>query len=193
MLTTVEEVLRAYGGGIGVDDFADQLKHALRNRVGPDPRALSGRDRQVLASIGVPEADIDEHAPTAGRPVVDAAADLVAATSALLTAAQVATRLGRSTVRIRGAIADRSLYGVKVGRSWLLPPWQLIDDGPLPHLRDIIAAVPEETSAVTMTRVMTEPNDELFLDGYPVSPRDWLIAGQSPIPVAQMIGQLYAW
>ena len=193
-MTTVEEVLRVYGDGIDVNDFADQLADALKGRVAPDPRALSGHDQQVLARIGVPAADMAGHRHIAGRAVVDTAADLVAGISTLLPAADVAMKLNRSVVRIRGAIADGSLYGVKVGRSWLLPQWQLTATaGPIPHLRTIIAAIPHGTSAVTMQRVMTEPSDELFLDGQAVSPRDWLIAGRVAPPIVEMIEQLYAW
>ncbi len=46
---------------------------------------------------------------------------------------------------------------------------------------------------MTIQRVMTEPTDELFLDGRAVCPRDWLIAGQSTAPVVQLIEYLYAW
>lgn len=191
-MSTVESVLRTYGNGIEVDDFAGQLERVLRRRVVADPRGLSGHDRRVLAAVGVPADDLDESArPT----IIEAAADLLTATSAAVPAAQVASRLGRSVTRIRGAIADGSLYGVKVGRSWLLPAWQFTGDhsGPLPHLRGVIAAIPEGTSAVSVQRVMTEPSDELYLDGAPVSPRHWLLAGQDATPVVEMVRQLYAW
>ncbi len=192
-MTTVEEVLRAYGN-MDVNDFADQLSETLRHRVGADPRALSAHDRQVLIRVGVPVGDLDGRWPGADRVVVDAAADLLAANSMLLSAFDVAGRLGRSPSRIRAAIADGSLYGVKVGRNRLLPAWQFTDDdAPLPHLRAVIAAIPKDTSAVTLARVMTESSDELFLDGRAVSPREWLVAGKTATPVATMIEQLYAW
>ncbi len=193
-MTTVEDVLRMYGDGIGVADFADQLAESMRGKTAPDSRALSAHDRQVLGRIGVPAADLTGQPLPAGRAVVDAAADLLVANAAMLPVADVAARLGRSVVRVRGAIADGSLYGVKVGRSWLLPQWQFTDAAaPIPHLRKIIAGIPPGTSAPALQRVMTEPDDELFLDGHPVSPRDWLIAGQFAAPVVQLIEQLYAW
>ena len=194
-MTTVEEVLRAYGEGMDVNDFADQLAETLRRRLGANPRALSAHDRQVLIRVGVPVGDLDGRWPGgADRVVVDTAADLLAANSVLLSASDVADRLGRSPGRIRAAIADGSLYGVKVGRNRLPPAWQFTDDdAPLPHLRAVIAAIPRDTSAVTLARVMTEPSEELFLDGHAVSPRDWLVAGKSAAPVTMMIEQLYAW
>jgi hypothetical protein len=110
-----------------------------------------------------------------------------------MSAAAAADRLGRSVGRIRGAIADGSLYGVKVGRQWLVPLWQLHGATPLPHLRKVIAAIPAGTSAVTIERVMTGPTDELYIDGQAVSPRDWLLAGNWPGPVTDLVAQLYAW
>lgn len=75
----------------------------------------------------------------------------------------------------------------------MVPRWQLEGARPLPHLRKVIAAIPAGASAVTVERVMTQPTDELYLDGQPVSPRDWLLAGQSPASVTDLVAQLYAW
>lgn len=190
-MTTLESVLRRYGHGLEPDEFARELERVMQQRVLADHRGLSAHDRRLLAAIGAPAADLDRQVPA---DVVDAAADLLTSNAAALTTQQAASRLGRSVSRIRGAIADGSLYAVKVGRSLLLPAWQFTDEpGPLPHLRRIIAAIPDGVSAVTVQRVITEPSDELYLDGAPVSPRHWLLAGQDPTPVTEMLEQLYAW
>ena len=189
-MTSIDNVLEMYGNGITADDFADQLGDVMRRRVAADPRALSLHDRTVLTAVGVPAADLNRQ-PSRG--LVDHAARLLEENSRALTAAAAAERLGRSVIRIRGAIADGSLYGVKVGRSWLVPLWQLDQANPLPHLRKVIAAIPEGTSAVTMERVMTQPSDELYVDGQPVSPRDWLLAGKEPAAVVDIVRQLYGW
>jgi excisionase family DNA binding protein len=189
-MTSIDSVLQTYGNGINADDFAEQLGDVMRRRVAADPRALSLHDRQVLTTIGVPAADLDRQ-PT--RSLVVEAARVLEENMLALTAAAAAERLGRSVVRIRGAIADGSLYGVKVGRSWLVPRWQLDQAQPLPHLRKVIAVIPEGTSAVTLERVMTLPSAELYVDGQPVSPRNWLLAGNDPAAVVDMVRQLYAW
>ena len=189
-MTSIDQVLKIYGNGIDSDDFADQLGNAMRRRINGDPRALSAHDRAVLTSVGVSKADLDR---LSHRGPVDQAARLLSENSMALPAAAAADRLGRSVNRIRGAIADGSLYGVKVGRSWLVPIWQLDGAGPVPHLRKVIAAIPEGTSAVTLERVMTQPSQELYVDGQPVSPRDWLLAGNEPGLVVELVQQLYAW
>lgn len=189
-MTSIDNLLEIYGNGINADDFADQLGDVMRRRVAVDPRALSLHDRTVLTAVGVPAADLNRQ-PSQG--LVDQAARLLEENSLALSAAAAAERLGRSVIRIRGAIADGSLYGVKVGRSWLIPLWQLDQANPLPHLRKVIAAIPEGTSAVTLERVMTQPSEELYVDGQPISPRNWLLAGNEPAAVVDIVRQLYAW
>lgn len=189
-MTSIESVLEIYGNGLDANDFADQLGEVMRSRVIPDPRALSEHDLGVLAEVGMSAADLDRRAEPG---LVEHAARLLSDTSSALPAAAAAERLGRSATRVRGAIADGSLYGVKVGRSWLLPRWQLDDATPLPHLRKVIAAIPEGASAITLERVMTAPSDELYVDAAPVSPRDWLLTGNDPAVVVDMVRQLYAW
>ena len=190
MMTSIDHVLEVYGNGIDADDFADQLGDAMRRRINVDPRALSVHDRIVLTSVGVSDDDLDSQPH---RGLIDHAVQLLSENSLALPAAAAAERLGRSVNRIRGAIADGSLYGVKVGRSWLVPTWQLDGKGPVPHLRKVIAAIPEGTSAVTLERVMTQPSQELYVDGQPVSPRDWLLTGNEPETVVDLVRQLYAW
>ncbi|SDO60189.1 hypothetical protein SAMN04515671_1454 [Nakamurella panacisegetis] len=189
-MTSIGSVLDTFGHGIDPNDFATQLEQAMRARTAADHRALSTHDQEVLAAVGVPAADLTR---TPARSVVEEAARLLEANSQALAVAEAAAALGRTAGRVRGAIADGSLFGVKVGRTWLLPTWQLGESGPLPHLRKVIGAIPAGTSAATVERVMTQPTDELFIDGAPVSPRQWLLAGQPPAPVVALIGQLYAW
>lgn len=189
-MTSIASVLEAYGHGIDLDDFASQLDHAMRGRAIPDRRALSLHDRGVLTAVGVPVSDLDR---ANARSVVDQAALLLDANSEALPVTAAAAALGRTGARVRGAIADGSLYGIKVGRNWLIPTWQLDDAGPIPHLRKVIAAIQPGTSAIALARVMTQLTEELYIDGAPVSPRGWLRAGQPPGAVVALVEQLYAW
>lgn len=188
-MTTIESVLQKYGNGIDSKDFADQLDQLMRSRPLPDPRGLSSHDRSVLTAVGVPAADLDR----SGLDLIAEAAQLLTANSAGLPVTAAAARLGRSVSRVRGAIADGSLYGTKVGRFWLIPTWQLDGSDPIPHLRKVIAAIPAGTSTVTVDRVMTQTTEELYLDGCAVSPRDWLLAGNPSASVTAMVAQLYEW
>lgn len=188
-MTSIESVLERYGNGIDAGDFAEQLDQLMRRRSGADPRGLSLHDRQVLTAVGVPAADLDGSGPD----LLARAGQLLEGNSSSLSVTAAADRLGRSASRVRGSIADGSLYGNKVGRYWLIPAWQLSGADPIPHLRKVIAAIPAGTSALTIDRVMTQATDELYLDGTAVSPRDWLLAGNAPAAVVDLVAQLYAW
>jgi len=188
-MTSIESVLERYGNGIDAADFAEQLDQLMRRRPDADPRSLSQHDREVLTAVGVPGADLDRPGPD----LLALAGQLLKASTSALSVAAAAARLGRSVSRVRGAIADSSLYGNKVGRYWLIPAWQLSGADPIPHLRKVIAAIPAGTSALAIDRVMTQATDELYLDGTAVSPRDWLLAGNPPAAVTDLVAQLYAW
>jgi hypothetical protein len=189
-MTTVESVVLEFGNGLDPQDFARELDRVMRDRARSDPRALSAHDRDVLLQVGVPTADLQAGEP---RTLVGAAADLLEAQGGMRTVGGTAELLGRSPSRIRGAIADGSLFAVKLGRSWMLPDWQFDGARPLPSLRAVLAAVPEGMSALALGRLLTEPHGELTLDGVPVSPRHWLLAGRPAAPVTDLVSQFYAW
>lgn len=190
-LTTLEQVLDTYGHDLTAADFTTELERTLSGAGRSAPGSLSAHDRDVLLSSGVLEADLDTDATnglihTQANNLMQLAADSA-------TVAQIADRLHRSEQRIRGAIADGSLYAVKIGKNWRLPTWQFHDDKVLPRLRAMVAEIPAGTSALSIGNLMTTPTRELFLDDRPVSPRAWLLAGGDPVPVVTMIGDLVRW
>ncbi len=186
---TLAELVEPYG--LTVDEFTDQLRGELAAHVQADPRALTAAERGVLQSIGVAPADLD--APLAAGDVVTTAAHVLAATADMLTTDAMAHALDRSESRVRGAIADGSLAAVRVGRTWRLPAWQMEAGRPIPHLRKIIVAKPDDVSWALVGRVMTSPTDELYVDGHAVSPRTWLLDGGDPRSVVSIISMLLAW
>lgn len=190
-MTTLEQVLDTYGHDLTAADFTTELERTLSRAGRSTPGALSNHDRDVLLAVGVAEADLDTDATN--DLIQTRASNLIRLAAESGTVAQTAGRLHRSEQRIRGAIADGSLYGVKIGKSWRLPVWQFHDGQVLPHLRKVIAAIPAGTSALSIGNLMTTSTRELFLDDQPVSPRDWLLAGGDPEPVVTIIGDLARW
>lgn len=188
-MTVLTDLVQSYG--LTMDEFTDELRDELTARSHGDPRALTAGERDVLTSIGVPAGDLDKPLPT--RAAAKAAADLLDQAARMVTTTEMAQMLGRSESRIRGAIADGSLLGVRIGRSWRLPTWQVADGHPIPHLRKVIAARPTGVGLATIERAITTPTDELHLDGQAVSPRNWLLSGGDPEMVTAILTALYAW
>lgn len=106
-----------------------------------------------------------------------------------LTTEQAAERLHLSAATVRRRIRAGRLYGYRVGRTLRLPPWQFVGEAALPHLPEILAALPEEAHPMTVTGFMTLPSDEL--DG--LSPVDWLATGGNPDPVRLAASTLTVW
>lgn len=188
-VTILADLVQSYG--LTMDEFTDELRDELAARPRGDPRALTAGERDVLTSIGVPARDLDE--PLPAQAVTTAAANLLEHAAGMVSTGEMAQTLGRSESRIRGAIADGSLLGVRIGRGWRIPTWQVANGHPIPHLRKVVAAIPTGVSQATIGRVMTTPTDELYLDGQAVSPRDWLLSGGDPALVTAILAALYTW
>jgi len=190
-MTTLEQILDTYGHDLTASDFTTELERTLSHAGRSTPGALSAHDRGVLLAVGVSASDLDIDAT---NDLIQTRADnLIQLAADSNTVAQTASRLQRSEQRIRGAIADGSLYAVKIGRNWRLPMWQFRGDQVLPHLRRVIEKVPAGASALALGNLMTIPTRELFLDDEPVSPRDWLLAGGDPQLVVDLVGNLAQW
>lgn len=106
------------------------------------------------------------------------------------TVSTVAQRLRVDESRVRQRLAEGSLHGVKVGRSWRLPAWQFVGEhgvhGTLPGLDIVLPRVPEGLHPVAVWRWMSTATGDLELDGEPTSPGDWLLAGGDPRRVAEL-------
>jgi hypothetical protein len=131
-------------------------------------------------------------------PIGRAAAAYSALLETALTIKAVAEGLGRNESRIRQRLLQRSLYGIRRGRNWLLPLFQFqVEDrqrgravkGVVPNVEQVFPALSPELHPVSVWRWFTSPSTELVSDeapDRPVSPRDWLLAGRDPRPVADL-------
>lgn len=194
MTITVQQVLDKYADGLSEQDFAAALDAQLTDRGPQGSTPLTAGEREFLIAQGVAEPDLETVAAAAElRLRADHVIDL-AATS--YTVGDAAVRLGVDSSRIRHRIADRSLYGLRIGARLHLPHWQFTDgepSGPLPHLRAVLRAVPDGVSPIEMTGFMTVPQAELVLAGRAVTPRQWLLAGQRPEAICEILAGFYQW
>lgn len=194
MTLSMQQVLDKYDTGLSEDEFVAALDASLAQRPPRSAVALSAAERDVLVEAGVPHKDLEPLDPAEivglqSRQVTDLA-------SGSDGVDDVARRLGVSPSRIRHRIADGSLYGFRLGTRVRLPRWQFTDGertDPLPHLRSVLKATPSGITPLELALFMATPQPELALGDEPLTPRTWLLAGQVPDPVIEMLVGLYQW
>lgn len=185
-------VLSRAGVRLSEEAFAALVADVLAE-LGPapadDPRAaLTEDEADALDAVG---ADLRPRRRRDLDPRGSAAAGYAGVLAASLSVADVARRLGVDTSRVRHRLARRQLVGVRRTDGWHLPSWQFGDDArPLAGLERVLRALPDEIHPVVTTRFFLTPQPELLIEGTPVSPREWLVGGGDPGPVAALAAAL---
>ncbi|GAA5170391.1 DNA-binding protein [Amycolatopsis dongchuanensis] len=190
MTVALKAVLARAGLRIDAADFLALVEDAARRLDAPDPepsRFFTPAQGKALAEAGLDLSPYHEDEPDPRARAV--AAHAVLAESAL-TVPAAADRLGVDASRVRHRLAERRLTGWKDQGGWRLPAWQFTDDGVLPGLDTVLAALPAGQPALVVAAFMTHPQDDLVIAGEPVSPRQWLLAGGDPRPVAALAATL---
>jgi hypothetical protein len=150
---------------------------------------LGDDERAALALLGI---DADEAMPYASfygsAPVREGLARRARMVETALPLAEAAKRMGVSDSRLRQRITEGTLVAIQKphGRGWLVPGFQLTEQGELPYLARILSARRRSVGAEALARIFELPNEEL--KGR--SPRDWLVAGGEPAPVERILAAL---
>ncbi|NIH84160.1 DNA-binding protein [Amycolatopsis granulosa] len=190
MTVALENVLAKAGLRIDAEDFLSLVEDAARrlSPPHPDPASFFGASqRAALTAAGLdlsPRRDDEAD----GR-AASVAAHAVLAESAL-TVTEAAQRLDVDPSRIRHRLAERRLTGWKDQGGWRLPLWQFGEREPLPGLDLVLAAVPDDQPALVVAAFMNSTQPDLEIGGHPVTPRQWLLAGGDPAPVAALAATL---
>lgn len=187
-MTSVNDVLREHDLMIGESRLVAELRALLEKQRTTGTHTLTSDEEGFLVRHGgVPAASKRKlerlDARSAARAVLEAAESL--------SRGQVAELLGIDESRVSHRLRQGSLYSYPgaSGRP-RYPSWQFPRGKALPHLAEVLSRVPAGTHPVTVRSFMTTPDDELRLDGASVSPVDWLAAGGSAEPVAELIATL---
>ncbi|HEV8556825.1 MAG TPA: DNA-binding protein [Actinophytocola sp.] len=190
MTAALRSVLAKAGLRVDPDEFLSLVEDAARklSPADPDPADyFSAAQRQALTDVGL---DLRPRRP--GE--VDHRARAVAAQAVLrdsaLTANDAAGTVGVDTSRIRHRLAVGQLSGWKDRGGWRLPAWQFTNSGVLPGLEAVLQAVPDDQPPLVVAAFMTTPQRDLPLNGSPATPREWLLAGGDPAPVAALASML---
>lgn len=102
-----------------------------------------------------------------------------------------ATLLKVTPARIRQLLLAHALYGFKVNNAWRLPLFQFEGSRPLPHLDAVTRKLSPTLHPLAVTNWFTTPNHDLWADdAHRVSPREWLLEGRIPEPLAHLAAHL---
>lgn len=109
-----------------------------------------------------------------------------------LTVSQVASKLGIDESRVRHRLADRTLYGLKIRGTWVLPAFQFEGKKVLPGFDVVMPHVPVNLHPLGVLNWFGLPNPDLVVgdDEEALSPRDWLATGHDPKIVAALAEEL---
>ncbi|WP_051442082.1 hypothetical protein, partial [Arthrobacter sp. H14] len=167
---SVEQWLQASG----LSFTADHLASALKDRTVRTPEAVRLPEQEQAVwdeHAGVPAPTAEEIAASSAG----SAAARILVESASLTASGMAERTGLSASTIRHYRADRKIYSYTRGSTVLFPDWQLTNSGGLlPSLGVVLQALPDDLHPQTVAGLFLTPQQDLELDGRPVSPKEWL-------------------
>jgi len=199
---TLQAELQSHGISASADELAGFVADAIASMEAgalvPAASELPESELEVLRAGGF---DTSAGARPADDPVGQAAAAYSALLATAFTIKQVAQALHRNESRIRQRLLQRTIYGVRHGRGWLLPRFQFqvearggghVVTGMVPGIEQLFPLLDPELHPVSVWRWFSSPNSELLDEhsGLALSPRDWLLAGHEAAPVINLARDL---
>jgi hypothetical protein len=154
---------------------------------------LTEDERRFLEQSGVDLAEFTPRDRGASSPSVLTAADYAALLATALSVPELASRLGIDVSSVRKRLARRTLYGIKDGKVWRIPSFQLDDTGRtlVPGLHRI-APHWAEVHPVEVSRWFTLPHVDLAgLEELSISPREWLLTSGDIGVVAALAEEMH--
>lgn len=124
--------------------------------------------------------------------IMRAAAKYTSLVATGLTVKAAAAMLGVNQSRIRQQLLAHTIYGIKHDHSWRLPRFHFEYERLLPGVGDVFARLDRSVHPIGVYNWFVGPDPNLQADGdeMPLSPRDWLRSGRSPVPVAELAATL---
>ncbi|EHR51723.1 hypothetical protein SacmaDRAFT_3507 [Saccharomonospora marina XMU15] len=186
----LENVLAKAGLKVNASEFLALVEDAARRLSPPNPdpaHYFSPDQRGTLADVGL---DLSAHREGERDYRARTVAEHAVLADSALTVQDAAARLGVDDSRIRHRLKERRLTGWKDQGGWRLPAWQFTGSGVLPGLDVVLRAVPDDQPALVVAAFMSTPQTELVINGKQATPRQWLLAGGDPEPVARLAATL---
>lgn len=194
-MATVLQVLESHGVRASEEEIARAMEVALVEsgfqRPYPDPRkALKAEQVRLLERGGF---DLDRLEFGLEDPIARAAFEYAVLRETALTTHEAAKRLGVNDSRVRQRLAQRALYGIKVGDEWRLPAFQFARRGLVPGIDRVLSRLPESLTPVAVHRWFQTPNPDLEAKegkGEALTPLQWLACGNDPEVAAELAAGL---
>ncbi|MFF5991385.1 MerR family transcriptional regulator [Prauserella flavalba] len=186
MSVALENVLAKAGLRVSSSQFLALVEEAARRLSPPNPEPahyFSAEQQEALADVGL---DLASHRQGETDYRARSVAEHAVLADSALTVIEAARRLGVDDSRIRHRLKERRLTGWKDQGGWRLPAWQFTATSVLPGIETVLRAVPEDSPALVVAAFMSTPQPDLVINGKPATPRQWLLAGGDPEPVAQL-------
>lgn len=191
--------LHAHGLSVAaqaLEPMVEQAIESLQRRLyRPDPGAdLTAAEAEALAHGGF-ELEPGRGTAAADDPLARSVAEYAALLETGLSTAEAAARLGVDPSRVRQMLtADPPrLYGIRTAGGWSLPSFQFDGDRLIPGTGDVLGRVDPDLHPIAVYRWFTSPSPDLVDERFspePLSPRDWLLLGLDPEPVAELAAGL---
>ena len=160
-----------------VRDLTDALRRQPRSFVQSLMDALRAEgadDHRLDRDIWGPEPSVRRVRGAAAENLATAIARRQAVLDQSVTRREVASALGKTEQAVSGMLERRAIFGLKAGREWRVPSWQLAPElpaGVLPGLRELASAYAD--GLVSLSAWIERSNTDL--DG--ATPRDALLRG----------------
>lgn len=130
-----------------------------------------------------------DSAATNGRHVVSSFQTVKETIDSTVTLDEAAVLLGVSRTGLSHRVRDQQLWTVDLGGRRGVPRWQIDAGHSMPHLAELISAIPADAHPLDVQDVMTTPQDETAGR----TPIQHLESGGDPQPVVALLSQLDRW
>ena len=193
MSQVARKVIRPAAGAASVPTLL--YEEARRRLLSNEPMlGDAGRGGTVAAALTMGEAEALESAgmstakwtDASHDPLMRSIADYMALLETSLTTGEAARYLKVDVSRIRQRLRERSLFGIDYDGERRLPRFQFERKQVLPGLREVISCLPEGLNPLDVAEWFLSPNPDLEIEKGAISPRDWLLKGDSVETVVKL-------
>jgi len=192
-MDSLAEYLSECGVAMGEGEFLALLRETLEEIAGRDlwaepEQELPPEELELLRSGGF---STRREALGSDDPVFRSALDFSALIATAVSTKEAANLLDVDPSRIRQRLTGPrpSLYGVKWRSEWLLPRFQFAGKAEVPGFDEVVPHLDPHLNPIAVARWFLSPSPDLGVekdDEKPMSPREWLLAGHSPMEVARL-------